>query len=236
MRFMQPGISRLLVIVTGLFLQSPHAHAITAGQIDDFQDGTTQNWLGIPPTNAPDSGPNGMGDHALSATSSGGGGPGSRLVTFNNSSAWTGDWTANGVTRIQLDVFNPNAFELTIRLAIAGPGGFGPFGSGDVHVTDGVVVNADSQWHALAFDVAAADFTSLNSGDSATALADVSQFRILHNASASWLGETVAGTFLLDNITAIPEPATATLALGSLAIALLTRKPRRQFVEQSPNV
>ncbi len=232
MRYTQPRNSRLLVLVTGFFLQSPQAHAITAGQIDDFQNGTTQSWGGAPTTNAPDSGPNGMGDHALSVPSSGGSGSGSRLVTFNDplSPTWTGDWTANGVTKIQLDVFNPNAFELTMRLGIAGPGGFGPGGSGDVHVTDGVVVNADSQWHALAFDVAAADFTSLDSGDSATALAGVSQFRILHNASASWLGEVVAGTFLLDNITAIPEPATATLGLGSLAVALLTRRQRRHFV------
>ncbi|MCH8839560.1 MAG: hypothetical protein IH831_02565 [Planctomycetes bacterium] len=228
MRFKQPGISRLLVLVTGLFLQSPQAHAITAGQIDDFQDGTTQSWTGSPTTNASDSGPNGMGDHALSVPSSGGGGPGSRLVTFNNSSAWTGDWTANGVTQIQLDVFNPNAFEFTMRLGIAGPGDFGSFGQGNKYVTStGIVVPTDSQWHTVLFDVTAADLAQISGTDAADALTGVTQFRVIHNSASDWRGEAVAGTFLLDNITAIPEPATATLGLGSLAMALLTRRERR---------
>ncbi len=231
MRFMQPRISRLLVLVTGLFLQSPQAHAITAGQIDDFQDGTTQSWIGGPTTNAPDSGPNGVGDHALSVPSFGGGGPGSRLVTLNDSSAWTGDWTADGVTKIQLDVFNPNAFELTMRLGIAGPGDFGSSGSGNKYVTStGIVVPAHGHWHTLQFDVTAADLAQISGTDAAEALTGVTQFRVIHNSALDWRGEVVAGTFLLDNITAIPEPATATLGLGSLAMALLTRRQRRHLV------
>lgn len=232
MRFMQPRISRLLVLVTGLFLQSPQAHAITAGQIDDFQDGTTQSWRGTPTiTNSPDSGPNGMGDHALSVPSSGGFGSGSRLVILNDSSAWKGDWTANGVTKIQLDVFNPNAFELTMRLGIAGPGDFGNFGQGNKYVTStGIVVPAHGHWHTLLFDVTAADLALISGTDAAGGLTGVTQFRVIHNSALDWRGEVVAGTFLLDNIRAIPEPATATLGLGSLAMALLTRRQRRHLV------
>ena len=156
---------------------------------------------------------------------------GSRLVVHNNSPKWKGDWTANGVTKIQLDVFNPNAFELTMRLGIAGPGDFGKSSRGNKYVTStGIVVPAHGHWHTILFDVTAADLAQISGTDADDALTGVTQFRVIHNSALDWRGVAVAGTFLLDNISAIPEPATATLGLGSLAMALLTRRQRRHLV------
>lgn len=44
--------------------------AIVVGQIDDFQDGSTQGWGGYAvPTNVPTGGPSGAGDKYLKLTS-----------------------------------------------------------------------------------------------------------------------------------------------------------------------
>ena len=57
----------------GLLASSALAHAclaVTLGQVDDFQDGSIQNWRGgmsgnVVTTNLPDTGPMTVGDHAL---------------------------------------------------------------------------------------------------------------------------------------------------------------------------
>ena len=86
-------IAALFFLATVIF--SSPVVAISLGQVDDFQDGTTQGWQGTPPINVSDSGPEGPGDRALLVSSSGGGGPGSRLITYNRSQ-WKGDWIASG--------------------------------------------------------------------------------------------------------------------------------------------
>jgi len=124
-------------------------------------------------------------------------------------------------------VFNSNSFPLTMRLGIAGPGDSGGSGQGNKYVTStGIVVPAHDHWHTIEFDVTAADLTLLTGTDAANALTGVTQFRVIHNALLDWRGEAVAGTFLLDNIRAIPEPGTVALALSSLAMVLLTGRRR----------
>ena len=65
----------------------------------------------------------------------------------------------------------------------------------------------------------------------ATALADVTQIRILHNpSSGSYLGAAVAGSFTVDNIrlltaTAIPEPSSSLMLL--LGSAILFKRKRQ---------
>ena len=98
---------------------------ISVGHVDDFQDGTTQEWLGANVEAVADAGPNGTGDTALRASATGAPfGFNGKLIVYTESDSWTGNWTTAGVVQISLDVRNPNAFPLSMRLAIAGPDRF----------------------------------------------------------------------------------------------------------------
>src|SRR5215217_6443564 len=84
--------------------------AVTIGQVDTFADGTTMGWFvpGMspnPPINEPTGGPAGVGDGFLQLRSSGLEGSGGRLAVLNPIQ-WAGDYTAAGVTAIQIDVNN----------------------------------------------------------------------------------------------------------------------------------
>jgi hypothetical protein len=181
--------------------------AITGNQLQDFQSGASQwsvsNGAALVPV-LPDEGPAGAGDFALHMSSSELSVP--RLLVINTSE-WDGNWTAAGIFQISMDVRNPNNFDLAMRLGIAGPGGVSSGGSGDTHVTQALSVAPDNAWHTLTFNVAAANFTALESTSTAAALANVSHFRIIHNPSASFIGAFVQGAFDIDNIRAIaPDP------------------------------
>lgn len=205
---------------------NPTQAAIMFGQIDDFQDGLTHNWSGLDPTNEANAGPNGNGDNALLATAFGGGSAFGKLLVRNQGQQWSGNWTDEGVTKIKLDIRNPNAFDLTIRLAIAGPGGVGAT-TGDTYATLGQVIPDDNAWHSVIFDVQAGNFTPVGTGsDSANALTSVNRFRIIHNPAIAFIGEEIAGSFLVDNIQAIPEPSTIALVLISASLIWPTRRLR----------
>src|SRR5882724_11404135 len=105
------GIAALLVAMP---LTS---HAVTFGQIDDFQDGTAQNWqTGVGPVGvATDGGPAGIGDHYLRAVSSGGFGSDGKMVVFN-SAQWQGDYTDAGITGITVNLNNLSSQPLSIRI------------------------------------------------------------------------------------------------------------------------
>jgi hypothetical protein len=190
---------------------------ISVGHVDDFQDGTTQHWRlgqtgGVVPNNVEDEGPQGIGDNALYFASGSFPLP-PRAAVINESDQgfpgpanWQGNWTAEGVTQISLDVRNggtlPNTGALTLRLGIAGPGGASSFG--DVYITDGVSVPRDNNWHSLVFDVLAADFTPVGIGtDVNAALAGVTQFRVIHQPGQDFRGALEPAEFYLDNIRAI---------------------------------
>jgi len=191
--------------------------AISLGQVDDFQDGTTQGWQGTPPTNVSDTGSGGLGDHALLVSSSGGGGPGSRLITYNRSQ-WTGDWTASGISTIAMDLRNPETMDLSVRLGIGGPGGVQSLGMGEVFVTEPVTIPGDNSWHSVSFGVSAADFVSAGGTDINAALAGVKEFRILHNASVDIRGDKVDADLYIDNVRVVPEPQSLILVLSAMVL------------------
>ena len=102
------------------------AAAIDFDQFDDFQDGTTQDWIinvtgfGFPldnvlPRNVPNAGPDGVGDNALHLTAIGGFAAGSRLAVNNENADWTGDYSAAAVVALKIDANNPNDFSLMLR-------------------------------------------------------------------------------------------------------------------------
>ncbi len=207
----------------------PAGATITLGQVDDFQSGDNE-W-------GPDSvldvvanaGPLGTGDNALYIN----GGivrHGHSDITSDPSMTdqWDGNWTAEKVTHIRLDVRNPNAFQLVLKLGLAGPDGPGSFFTGDTYLsTNAITVPADNIWHTILFDVTAAGWTEYSGSDINAALQNVTHLRVIHNLGTGspppYRG--AASEMHLDNITAIPEPATlALIAVGSSACLFLRRR------------
>ena len=198
------------------FALSSHA-AVTLNQFENFS-GAPEWSSGDPNPNPPvlvaDGGPLGPGDTALRVTSNGGSGAGGRLIVFNET-LWTGDYTAAGITSIAADLRNGGSTTLSMRLALNGPGGW--------FVTAAAPVTAFSGWVNQVFDIRSAALATAGGTDAAATLAAVSELRILHSATVDFRGAKVSSSFLVDNIRAIPEPASVVL-LAMAGIGCVFRK------------
>lgn len=209
MKSMQFAFAILLI-----FIVAAPAGAITFGQVDDFQDLSTQNWTsGLPnpnpPINANNAGPSGGGDHALQVSANGSGGAGGLLVTFNTSQ-WLGNYTANGVSKIRFDANNvgPNPVSLGFQI-----------NNGSAITFDTGVISPGSGWNSYEISL-----TSLAFG-STTNLTNVTDFRLRYIQGGTFIGGVVAEV-QVDNIRAVPEPSA--LAIASwLAVLAGLRRPRR---------
>ena len=173
---------------------------IVRGQIDDFETDTTMGWrTGIPtdpfaPVRVEDGGPGGLGDAYLLARSSGGGGPGSKLVIYNDSQ-WTGNYKAAGVNIISMHVNNLDSVDLMLRLRVESDAG-GAFLS-----RDSVFVPALSGWQVKQFPVTDSAFVGFGNVD--IALQSVDRLRLFHGESRNWSPEPVKAQLGIDNIAAI---------------------------------
>lgn len=210
----------------------PTASAVSLGQIDTFEDGTTQGWtvglLGAshpaPPVNVPDDGPGGVGDNYLQLTAVGGGGAGSRLVAINLGQ-WAGDYATTGINRITLDARNLGTTELTLRLYLENPMGGPPT---DEAITAGVTLPAGGNWTPVTFALDPLSLTVLT-GDVNTLLSNVTALRILHSPDPTFPGPALVASLGVDNIQAIaiaavPEPpALAACGLGLLMLVAWRR-------------
>ena len=183
------------------------ALAVDPVQIDDFEDGTTQNWIqGATtgqPTNVPNGGPGGVGDNYLQTVSTGAGGAGSRMVTFNGAQ-WGGDYTPLGSEiEITMMVANLGASPLNIRIGVESPVPITKLGlGGGQHVsTNALAAPADGVWRQVTFTISDAEMTHVGGVDPLSdVLLNVTQFRILSSASPSWRGDSIAGTLGVDDI------------------------------------
>lgn len=196
-------------------------------QVDDFTTGV-QGWNIVGEVIA-DGGPAGAGDVYFSYTSSGGGGAGSRMVIPNESpgNQWSGDYVAAGVTGFEMDVQNPGASQIDLRVGIAN-------GSTWFVSTDAVQIAPGTGWNSVAFQVDADSMTGLGGSDPfETVAADVSRIRIFSSVNlppvsplGGLQGDVIAASIGLDNITAVgvPEPASALMGLFTLAAATIRRR------------
>jgi hypothetical protein len=211
----------LAAMVAGL-LAADGAHASpTLGQVDDFQDGTTQNWNGASGffSNVA-GGQGGAGDLYLEVTSRGGNGPGSRIGTFNDNQ-WSGDYLSAGVTAVEVDLANFGLTDLDMRVVLFGT-------SAEWTSTNSLLVPADGIWRNYTFSLTAADLTLVGgAGPLEDTLAGVERFLFRHQSgppSGIGGGTPVVGNLGLDNITAIPAPG----AWALLGVAALAARRRRR--------
>jgi hypothetical protein len=185
--------------------------AITFPQVDNFQDGTTQNWTNdaaTAVTNQTGGGPGGTGDSFL-LVSSGVLGSATNLYT-SNGDQWSGDYNMATVGAIAVDlkyvaVGDPMVDVQPIRIAI-----FDPFFSTGYTSTTGVPGGAfslpnDGMWHHWVFSLNASALTANGSPPAlADQLSDVPQIRILSSATSDPFGDDLDVQLGIDNVTAVP--------------------------------
>jgi hypothetical protein len=210
--------------------------AVTIGQVDDFQDGTTMGWFvpdptnPNPPANEPNGGPSGAGDAYLRLIATGNVGPGGRLAVLNESQ-WAGDYLGAGVRFIDMDVNNFGPDDLDLRLLFEDFAGMGPPANLALSA-NAVHVPAGSGWTRVRFPVSPADLVVETFGTVTGALMNTDTLRIFHNPDPTFPGPGVGiprvnVTLGVDNITAaVPEPGTITLLIGG-ALIFLARSRRR---------
>jgi hypothetical protein len=221
----------MLKMIGACILSCGIVAAATVGQIDTFQNLTTQGWIAgggpfgqvppVPPHVVASGGPAGAGDAYLLVTSSGGNGPGSRLSTLNPLGQWAGNYPASGITGIAMDLKNFGTTDLVIRLLFEDPIPGPPVN--EAVSTVGFTLPVGGGWTRAFFPVLASNLTALD-GTAAGALSNTTVLRIIHATSAGD-ATPVAGILGIDNITATPEPATWMLAGLALA-GLVSRRLR----------
>lgn len=209
-------------LLFALLLVVRSTDAVSNGQTDNFQDGSTMGWQNgevigaIPVTNIANGGPGGTGD-AYIRLSADGSGAGGKLTAFNRDQ-WLGDYIAAGVTAIEVDLRNEGAVSLTIRLAFKnGPGG----GAGAPgYMTQAIILAVGSGWQHVTISLIPANLIAVNNPPAFSSFF-IGEVRFIHSVGTSSLsGTTVVGQLGIDNIHAVPEPAVTSLLAGTfLAIA-----------------
>jgi hypothetical protein len=198
------------------FAGSPSALAITAGQHDDFQNGTTQSWAGNSgPTNIANGGPDGVGDRYLQISANG------FPLGTKNTAQWAGNYLAAGVDELQFDLKNFGPNPVALRISLAGPLGQTTFTS-----TTATVLPSGSGWVTVSFGIAPTDLTRMEgAGSYAETLGAVTTLLIRHDPdpiSPPMEPNVAMATLGIDNV--LPEPSSPLLPV--LLAAALLASPR----------
>lgn len=206
MKLFRGASVRVLAVFAVLLIGTGAFAGVLPGEVDDFEDGSTEGWAegGLspnPPVNVGTGGPAGSGDNFLQNDAAGTSGAGSKLVMFNLAQ-WTGDFVAAGIVSITMDMANFGASPLQMRLAFQGVDGT-ELGSANAET-----LAADGQWHSLTFDIDQASLSTINGTDNwNTVMSSVSEMRILDAAAGpAWVGDAGDASLGVDNITATIVP------------------------------
>jgi hypothetical protein len=220
----------VILLSLGLLLLVQPANAVVVGQIDTFQDGTTDDWtnggLAPPVENIATGGPAGAGDRYMRVTADGGG-AGSRLTTFNFVQ-WVGNnYVTAGVTGISIDLLNLSNVQLSIRFAFQADAVNG----GPGYLSTAMILPVGSGWQHFNISITPANLIAVGSPPPFSTFYDNGSgwLRIINEVGTSNLnGDVVTGQLGIDNIRAIPEPTTsALLAAGVLLIGGAARRLTR---------
>jgi hypothetical protein len=189
------------------------ANAISLASFNNFEDGTTQSWGGgSSPTNVTEGQ---ASNNALEISATGG-----NLATFSNSTDWTGNFTAAGVTGIRAWFKNTGSNPLGIRLVL-----FSASNQSIRWTSSTALVLSGSDWVQHTFLISQANLTSVGaSATYASSVSSVSRMMFRHDPVAPTAnGSPVTGSLRIDNIQAVPEPASV-VALSGAILALARRR------------
>ncbi|MEI6536983.1 MAG: PEP-CTERM sorting domain-containing protein [Verrucomicrobiaceae bacterium] len=217
----------LLLVCTGILIVRDARAVVVLGQVDDFENGTTQGWAtgGTAPLNITTGGPAGVNDNFLKANADGSGGNG-KLTVFNRVQ-WLGNYTGLNINAIEMDLENFGASSLNIRLAFKQTTAGGAPG----YLSPAFVLPADSTWHHAIFQIAPGTLTALGSPAAFSSFftsGGQAEMRIINELSATNLnGDNVVSSLGIDNIHAAPEPGRLLLLLGGIGSLALRRRRSR---------
>lgn len=227
--------STMLALAAVASLHAAPAFAVSVGQADDFEDGTTQGWLAgllgamhpAPPVNVPNGGPAGAGDNYLQLTSVGGLGAGSKLAVLNLAQ-WAGNYAAAGVTGLSVDVRNFGPTTVALRLLLENPKGAAPT---DLAITTPVILPPGGPWTPVSFSLLPGDLKLLQ-GNVDVLLGGVTALRFFHGGADAFPGESLIAQIGIDNVRAlgaqrVAEPGSLALLTLSLAGGALLRRRLR---------
>ena len=210
-------VPMLAAAVCATLLCAPSASAIVLGQVDNFQNGTTMGWANGVPGHLVnlDGGPNGPGDRFLQLTSDGVG-QGGRLTALNLQQ-WLGNYIAQGVTAIELDLRNQGQTQLSIRLAFKSANTTNAPG----YLSQAIILAPGSSWQRFSISLTAANLIRVgNAADYntffSTGVADVRIMNAVGTANLN--GDFIVGQLGIDNIRAVPEPSAIPLIAGGVIL------------------
>lgn len=210
-------------MVCALFLTASRALCgPVVGRIDDFEDGTIQEWSGgAGNNNISDGGPAGAGDNYLELQRPTSTAPYPFHLGTKNTTTWAGDYLTAGIKAIEMDVntisITTGPSNLSLRVVLFGPGG--AFSS-----KDPVTITTGGGWQHIEFGLARSDLVRIF-GSGATymdpgpgidnlteTLRNVETLLIRHDPAPNptpigFHPEHILAAIGIDNITAILGPA-----------------------------
>ena len=190
-------------------------------QIDTFGSGTTENWDGglqaggTGPVNTPTSGPDGGAFLTISHSGF--------HVGTKNAAQWAGNYLAASLTALRMDLKHQSGDSLDIRIVL--------FGSGGMWASAGLQT-VDATWKTYEFGLTSADLVYVGGGSGVLddTLGGVSTLLIRHDRliPTPQRGHPphVTAALGIDNIHAIPEPASLAYMLAAGAGLYLLRAGR----------
>jgi hypothetical protein len=226
-------------------------HGQLIENLDDFEDGSTNGWFvggphPFPPATISTGGPEDVDDSYLRLTALGQQGPGGRLAV-SSGPQWAGNYLAENITQIRMDVINFGPADLHLRLLFEDFDGMGPPLNLALSA-DAVFVPAGSGWQTVSFDVTPGALVPGVFGTVNGALMSADTLRLFHNPEPEFGGPGMGPPMVsvqlgIDNIstlTPVPEPGTymAGVAVGFwCAVSWLRRRKSRVLVDpREPNV
>jgi hypothetical protein len=234
----------LIRVVTVLAVQClmicPSAHAITHGFTESFS-ANDANWRGLANAQSvmfhatggvDDSGyishlesadpPAGNFSGAIPPTQAAGGAIIFRANANVDASgdAFTGNWIDAGITRVQAFVrhdFTEKPINYYLRLAPAA-------GGAEIFLGDTEVVNG--QWSLVNFAISPDNWFSGGAANFGQALVNIANFQIGALIETPFTNTTTPVFFEIDEISVVPEPASAAFTIGAVLAGLSVRRRR----------
>jgi len=230
MRAMSANATTVSIALGVIFLAVTAVRAVDVPTVETFA-ADAANWAdnsGLALlTHVASGGPDGSGYAATNfAFNMGGGAGGDSVVLFRaqdefNSSgnAFVGNWLADGITKLTVAVRHNAPEPLTYFARLSGPGN----SPGATAIEFAPVV--PNVWTELEFEISPASpqFVTFEGSDFGTVFSNVGHVQIGVSIPALLASDTTLYTFGLDDVVAVPEPASLALLATVAALGLLTR-------------